>query len=61
MAITSFKQVQSRNLIITNLMETMGWSKARAKSALKELEDNHLVMFPSEGGVQFQVIGKAVV
>lgn len=61
MAVTSLRQAQSRNVVISELMETMGWSKARAKYALRELEEHQLVVFPSEGGMNLQVIGKAVI
>ena len=47
----------SRDIMIFDLMNTMGWTRKRAIAAIKELEQTHLVYFPEAGGLRLQVVG----
>lgn len=47
----------TRDIMILDLMKTMGWTKKRAIAAIEELEQAHLVYFPKAGGLRLQVVG----
>ena len=47
----------TRDIMIFDLMNTMGWTKKRAIAAIEELEQAHLVYFPKAGGLRLQVVG----
>lgn len=50
----------TRDVMILDLMNTMGWTKSRAIAAIaaiEELEQTHLVYFPEAGGLRLQVVG----
>lgn len=47
----------SRDIMIFDLMKTMGWSRKRAIAAIEELEQAHLVYFPEAGGLRLKVVG----
>ena len=47
----------TRDVMIFDLMNTMGWTRSRAIAAIEELERNHLVSFPEAGGLRLQVVG----
>ncbi|GMX40573.1 hypothetical protein [Streptococcus canis] len=47
----------TRNMMISDLMKTTGWPRARAVAAIEELENNHLVSFPEAGGLRLQIVG----
>ena len=47
----------SRDVMILDLMNTMGWNRSRAIAAIEELEKTHLVYFPEAGGLRLQVVG----
>lgn len=47
----------TRNMMIIDLMKTTGWTRARAVSAIEELEKSHLVYFPEAGGLRLKVVG----
>ena len=53
---TSFSNV-TRDVMIFDLMNTMGWTRSRAIAAIEELEQAHLVYFPEAGGLRLQVVG----
>lgn len=53
---TNFSNV-TRDVMIFDLMKTMGWTRKRAIAAIKELEQTHLVYFPEAGGLRLQVVG----
>ena len=47
----------TKNMMITDLMKTTGWTKDRAFSAIEELEKSQLIYFLETGGLGLQVIG----
>jgi len=47
----------TRDVMIFDLMNTMGWTRSRAIAAIEELEQTHLVYFPEAGGLRLQVVG----
>ncbi|MGT2755774.1 hypothetical protein [Streptococcus ovuberis] len=47
----------TRNMMIIDLMKTTGWTRARAVSAIEELEKSQLIDFPETGGLKLQVVG----
>ena len=47
----------ARDVMIFDLMKTMGWTRKRAIAAIEELEQAHLVYFPEAGGLRLQVVG----
>ncbi|AXJ12814.1 hypothetical protein [Streptococcus pluranimalium] len=47
----------TKNMMITDLMKTTGWTKDRAISAIEELEKSQLIYFLETGGLELQVIG----
>ena len=47
----------TRDVMIFDLMKTMGWTRKRAIAAIEELEQTHLVYFPEAGGLRLQVVG----
>lgn len=47
----------TRDVMILDLMNTMGWTRSRAIAAIEELEQTHLVYFPEAGGLRLQVVG----
>ena len=47
----------TRDVMIFDLMHTMGWTRSRAIAAIEELEQAHLVYFPEAGGLRLQVVG----
>lgn len=47
----------TRDVMILDLMNTMGWNRSRAIAAIEELEQTHLVYFPEAGGLRLQVVG----
>ena len=47
----------TRDIMIFDLMNTMGWTRSRAIAAIEELEQTHLVYFPEAGGLRLQVVG----
>ena len=47
----------SRDIMIFDLMNTMGWTRSRAIAAIEELEQAHLVYFPETGGLRLKVVG----
>ena len=47
----------ARDIMIFDLMNTMGWTRKRAIAAIEELEQAHLVFFPEAGGLRLQVVG----
>ena len=47
----------TRDVMIFDLMNTMGWTRSRAIAAIEELERTHLVSFPEAGGLRLQVVG----
>lgn len=47
----------TRDVMIFDLMKTMGWTRKRAIAAIEELEQAHLVYFPEAGGLRLQVVG----
>ena len=49
------KQRQSRNLVITSMMQETGWSRDRVVESLQELEDYNLIKFPEQGGMMLKV------
>ena len=53
---TNFSNV-TRDVMILDLMNTMGWTRSRAIAAIEELEQAHLVYFPEAGGLRLQVVG----
>lgn len=53
---TNFSNV-TRDVMIFDLMNTMGWTRSRAIATIEELEQAHLVYFPEAGGLRLQVVG----
>ena len=53
---TNFANV-TRDVMIFDLMKTMGWTRKRAIAAIEELEQAHLVYFPEAGSLRLQVVG----
>ena len=53
---TNFSRL-TRDVMISDLMNTMGWTRSRAIAAIEELEQAHLVYFPEAGGLRLQVVG----
>ncbi|WP_449161231.1 hypothetical protein [Streptococcus sp.] len=53
---TNFSSL-TRDAMIFDLMNTMGWTRRRAIAAIEELEQAHLVYFPEAGGLRLQVVG----
>lgn len=53
---TNFSNV-TRDVMIFDLMKTMGWTRKRAIAAIEELEQAHLVYFPEVGSLRLQVVG----
>lgn len=51
MTITTLAQARSKESLIALIMSQTGWSKAKAKQAIRELEENHLLIFPATGGM----------
>ncbi|MGT2666526.1 hypothetical protein ACVRYP_04325 [Streptococcus rifensis] len=49
------KQRQSRNLVITSLMNQTGWSRDRVVASINELEDFNMIKFPKHGGMMLKV------
>ena len=47
----------TRDVMIFDLMNTMGWTRSRAIAAIEELEQTHLVSFPDAGGLRLKVVG----
>ena len=47
----------TRDVMILDLMKTMGWTRKRAMAAIEELGKAHLVYFPDAGGLRLQVVG----
>ena len=47
----------TRDVMILDLMKTMGWTRKRAIAAIEELEQAHLVYFSEAGGLRLQVVG----
>ena len=47
----------TRDVMIFDLMKTMGWTRKRAIAAIEELEQAHLVFIPEAGGLRLQVVG----
>ena len=47
----------ARDVMIFDLMKTMGWTRKRAIAAIEELEQAHLVFFPEAGGLRLKVVG----
>ena len=47
----------TRDVMIFDLMKTMGWTRKRAIAAIEELEQAHLVYFPEAGGLRLHVVG----
>lgn len=47
----------TRDIMILDLMNTMGWTRSRAIAAIEELEQAHLVYFPEAGGLKLKVVG----
>lgn len=47
----------TRDVMIFDLMNTMGWTRRRAIAAIEELEQTHLVYFPEAGGLRLKVGG----
>ena len=47
----------TRDVMIFDLMNTMGWTRKRAIAVIEELEQAHLVYFPKAGGLRLQVVG----
>lgn len=60
MNITNLIKSQSRNCVIGMIMKETGWSKARAKKAINELEKNQLVLFPATGGAAISIIQEVI-
>ena len=46
----------TRDIMIFDLMKTMGWTRKRAIAAIEELEQAHLVFFPEAGGLRLKVV-----
>ena len=53
---TKFSRL-TRDVMIFDLMKTMGWTRKRAIAAIEELEQAHLVYFPEAGSLRLQVVG----
>lgn len=53
---TNFSSL-TRDVMIFDLMKTMGWTRKRAIAAIEELEQAHLVYFPEAGGLRLKVVG----
>lgn len=53
---TNFSRL-TRDVMISDLMNTMGWTRSRAIAAIEELEQAHLIYFPEAGGLRLQVVG----
>lgn len=49
------KQRQSRNLVITSLMNETGWSRERVVASINELEEFNMINFPKQGGMMLKV------
>ncbi|MDA3673350.1 MULTISPECIES: hypothetical protein [Streptococcus] len=49
------KQRQSRNLVITSLMNETGWSRERVVASINELEEFNMIKFPKQGGMMLKV------
>ena len=47
----------TRDVMILDLMNTLGWTRSRAIAAIEELEQTNLVYFPEAGGLRLQVVG----
>ena len=47
----------TRDIMILDLMKTMGWTRKRAISAIEELEQANIVYFPEAGGLRLKVVG----
>ena len=47
----------TRDVMILDLMKTMGWTRKRAIAAIEELEQAHLVYFSEAGCLRLQVVG----
>ena len=47
----------TRDIMILDLMNTMGWTRSRAIAAIEELEQAHLVYCPEAGGLKLKVVG----
>lgn len=47
----------TRDVMIFDLMNTMGWTRSRAIAAIEELEQAHLVYFTEAGGLRLKVVG----
>ena len=47
----------TREVMILDLMKTMGWTRRRAIAAIEELEQAHLVYFSEAGSLRLQVVG----
>lgn len=47
----------TRDVMIFDFMNTMGWTRSRAIAAIEELEQAHLVYFPEAGGLRLKVVG----
>ena len=47
----------TRDVMIFDLMKTMGWTRRCAIAAIEELEQAHLVYFSEAGDLRLQVVG----
>ncbi|MEK5288764.1 hypothetical protein MKY69_03975 [Streptococcus sp. FSL R7-0212] len=45
----------TKNMMIIDLMKTMGWPRERAEIAIEELEAVSLIQFPNQGGMRMRV------
>lgn len=59
MNVTNLLQARSRNAAVAMIMQNTGWSKSRAKKAVRELEENNMLIFPAHGGMMLQTFQEA--
>ncbi len=45
----------TKNMMIIDLMKTMGWPREGAEKAIEELEAVSLIQFPNQGGMRMRV------
>ncbi len=45
----------TKNMMIIDLMKTMGWPRERAEKVIEELEAVSLIQFPNQGGMRMRV------
>lgn len=60
MTITTIAQATSKKSVIAFIMKETGLSKARAKKAIRELEESQLLIFPPTGGMSLRVSQEAI-